>query len=68
LAHKGRISRTIFPLGLQLPEWVKAGVLLVNDHAAVRSAVRPMLDSHPDFKVCGEAENGREVIEKADLT
>jgi DNA-binding NarL/FixJ family response regulator len=40
-------------------------VLLVDDNATIREAVRPLLDSHPKFVVCGEAEHGREAIEKA---
>jgi two-component system nitrate/nitrite response regulator NarL len=31
----------------------------------VRSAMRPLFDSHSKFEVCGEAEHGREAIEKA---
>jgi DNA-binding NarL/FixJ family response regulator len=40
-------------------------VLLVDDNATIRKAVRPLFDSHPKFVVCGEAEHGREAIEKA---
>jgi DNA-binding NarL/FixJ family response regulator len=40
-------------------------VLLVDDNAIMRNAVRPLFDSHPKFVVCGEAEHGREAIEKA---
>jgi chemotaxis response regulator CheB len=40
-------------------------VLLVDDSAMVRNAVRPLFDSHPKFVVCGEAEHGRDAIEKA---
>jgi DNA-binding NarL/FixJ family response regulator len=41
-------------------------ILVVDDHAAVRHAVRHVLDSHPDFEVCGEAENGRVAIAMAE--
>jgi DNA-binding NarL/FixJ family response regulator len=44
----------------------KKRVLLVDDSAVVRSTVRPLFDSRPDFEVCGEAENGRDAIEKAE--
>jgi two-component system response regulator NreC len=44
----------------------KKRVQLVDDNAVVRTAVRRLFDSHPDFEVCGEAENGREAIEKAE--
>ena len=43
----------------------KKRVLLVDDSVTVRSAVRPLFDSHPNFEVCGEAEHGREAVEKA---
>ncbi len=40
-------------------------VLIVDDHAAVRRAVRSVLESQAEFEVCGEAENGRVAIDKA---
>jgi two-component system, chemotaxis family, protein-glutamate methylesterase/glutaminase len=43
----------------------KKKVLLVDDSAIMRPAVRPLFDSHARFVVCGEAEHGREAIEKA---
>jgi two-component system nitrate/nitrite response regulator NarL len=43
----------------------KAKVFLVDDSADVRHAVRPLFDSHPRFEVIGEAEHGREALEKA---
>lgn len=43
----------------------KKKVLLVDDSAAMRNSVRPLFDSHPSFEVCGEAEHGREAVEKA---
>jgi DNA-binding NarL/FixJ family response regulator len=45
----------------------KKRVLLVDDNAIVRRAVRPLFDSHPKFEVCGEAEHGREAVEKAPI-
>ena len=44
----------------------KKRVLLVDDNAVVLSAGRRLFDSHPDFEVSGEADNGREAIEKAE--
>jgi chemotaxis response regulator CheB len=38
----------------------------VDDNAVVRTAVRRLFNSHSDFEVCEEAENGREAIEKAE--
>jgi DNA-binding NarL/FixJ family response regulator len=43
----------------------KKKVLLVDDNATLRNAVRPLFDSHPKFVVCGEAEHGRDAIDKA---
>ncbi len=43
----------------------KKKVLLVDDSAEIRRAVRPLFDSHPQFEVVGEAEHGCEAIEKA---
>jgi len=40
-------------------------VLLVDDSAAARRIVRVLLEDNTGFEVCGEAENGREGIEKA---
>ncbi len=31
----------------------------------MRAGVRRLFESHPSFEVCGEAENGREALEKA---
>ena len=43
----------------------KTRVLLVDDSALIRRAVRPLFDSHPNFEVCGEAVHGREAVETA---
>src|SRR5437016_14038629 len=40
-------------------------VLIVDDNAIFRRAMRHVFTSEGDFVVCGEAENGREAIEKA---
>ena len=40
-------------------------MLLVDDNATVRNAVCSLFDSHPHFEVCGEADHGREAVEKA---
>ena len=40
-------------------------VLIVDDNAIFRRAVRHVFLSQEDFAVCGEAENGRDAIEKA---
>jgi two-component system, chemotaxis family, chemotaxis protein CheY len=40
-------------------------VLIVDDNVFIRQALRRMFDHEADFEVCGEAENGREAIERA---
>jgi two-component system chemotaxis response regulator CheY len=40
-------------------------VLVVDDNAVIRQALCQVLTSEADFEVCGEAENGRDAIEKA---
>lgn len=40
-------------------------VLLVDDHAIVRSGVRSYLDTQPDIKVIGEAGSGVEAVQLA---
>lgn len=40
-------------------------VLVVDDNSAVRSAVCELFTRQGDFQVCGEAENGRDALEKA---
>ena len=38
-------------------------ILVVDDNAGVREGLRLLLESHPDWEVCGEAGNGLEAIE-----
>ena len=40
-------------------------MLVVDDSAVVRRGVRRLFSVHPRFEVCGEAEHGREAVEKA---
>lgn len=41
-------------------------VLIVDDNAVIRAPLRRLLESQPEFKVSGEAENGRDAINKAE--
>lgn len=41
-------------------------VLLVDDNAVVRTLLRRLFESQPDFEISGEAENGRDAVEKAE--
>jgi DNA-binding NarL/FixJ family response regulator len=40
-------------------------VLIADDHEIVRRGVRSILESRTGLKVCGEAANGREAVNKA---
>lgn len=44
----------------------KIRVLVADDHALVRDGIRALLDLQRDIFIVGEAEDGREAIEKAD--
>jgi two-component system, NarL family, nitrate/nitrite response regulator NarL len=44
----------------------KKRVLLVDDNSAVRSLVRRLFELEPDFEISGEAENGRDAVERAE--
>jgi DNA-binding NarL/FixJ family response regulator len=48
------------------PAWERPllRVLIADDHEAVRKGVCSILGSRKDLEVCGEAENGRDAIEK----
>jgi DNA-binding NarL/FixJ family response regulator len=40
-------------------------ILLADDHEIVRRGLRGLLEAHPDWEVCAEAENGREAVDRA---
>ena len=40
-------------------------ILLADDFAVVRRALRVLLETQRDWKVCGEAETGQEAVEKS---
>ncbi len=37
-------------------------ILIADDHSAVRILLRNILESVPDWRVCGEAENGKSAV------
>jgi len=41
-------------------------LFLVDDHTVVRQGLAKLLDAEPDFKVIGEANNGREAIKRVE--
>ena len=38
-------------------------IVLADDHEAIRLGVRSMLSAHPDWRIIGEASNGRDALE-----
>lgn len=40
-------------------------ILIVDDSPAIRRSLRTLLGRHGGWEVCGEAENGREGVDKA---
>ncbi len=42
-----------------------AGILICDDNPNIRYLLRVFIETKTPFKVCGEADNGTEVIEKA---
>ena len=40
-------------------------ILIIDDSLEVRRCMRSLLEQQPNWKVCGEAENGREGVLKA---
>src|SRR5947207_9451401 len=46
-------------------ESMRKSILLVDDNAKIRELVRQFLEAEPGFRVCGQAIDGRDAIEKA---
>lgn len=44
---------------------VGARILIVDDHEIFRRGLRSLLESRPDWEVCGEATDGQDAVEKA---
>jgi len=44
---------------------VQKRILVVDDHEGVRLGLRRVIESVPEFEVCGEAENGRVGVDRA---
>jgi two-component system, NarL family, nitrate/nitrite response regulator NarL len=42
-------------------------VLIADDYDRIRKALCELFDSQTDFEVCGEAENGKEAVEMAEI-
>ena len=44
----------------------KIRILLADDHEVVRRGLRALLETHPDWEVCGEAADGRAAVERTE--
>lgn len=40
-------------------------ILIADDHEVARKGIRSLLEAHPEWEVCGEAQDGREAVECA---
>lgn len=50
------------------PDYVSAGrirILVVDDHEVMRLGIRNLLETRPNWRVCAEACDGRDAVEKA---
>ena len=47
------------------PATLRKRILIADDHEALRHGVRQVLQTEPDWDVCGEASDGRQAVEKA---
>ena len=43
---------------------VRVRILIADDHAFVRKAVRSLLESHEGWEICGEAADGEEAVQQ----
>jgi DNA-binding NarL/FixJ family response regulator len=43
-------------------EWIMSRVLIVDDHAFIRRGVQSILNSFPEWELCGEADNGSDAV------
>jgi DNA-binding NarL/FixJ family response regulator len=44
---------------------VRARILIADDSPVVRKSIRRLLETNPEWEVCGEASNGQEAIDQA---
>lgn len=43
----------------------KKRILVADDHEVVRKGIRTLLETHPEWEICGEAATGQEAVTKA---
>ncbi len=51
--------------GIQRVTEMTARILIADDNPQVRHALRALLESNPEWQVCGEAVDGRDAVSKA---
>ena len=66
-AEAGRPSTTRAKTAAERPGWTRTGgqrvrVLIVDDHAILRQALRMLLAEEAEIEVVGDASNGREAV------
>jgi DNA-binding NarL/FixJ family response regulator len=44
----------------------KLRILVANDHELMRRGIKALIESHPAWKVCGEASTGNEAVAKTE--
>lgn len=54
------------PLSSSRPSRARVRVLIVDDHAVLRQALRMLLESHDEIDVVGDVANGREAVQVAE--
>jgi len=45
---------------------MEQSILIVDDHLLVREGLKLLIETHPSYQVCGEAENGQQALELAE--
>lgn len=41
-------------------------IIIADDHAVIREGIRRILETRPEWEICGEAENGQEAVRLAE--
>lgn len=45
---------------------MEQSILIVDDHLLVREGLKLLIETHPSYQICGEAENGQQALELAE--
>ena len=56
---------TIPSTSLETGSWALKRILIADDHESVLRRVRGMLESHPEWEICGDAVTGRQTVARA---